>query len=205
VGDHDFLAPNWVILTQSAGWLWGLRGMAWYNLEWPKTKLGNVETHFKSQGKIMHQLKMRPSLAMAVLLCLGFANPAQAETQPQKLQAEKLAQQLSEHYASKNLAKLDDASSALKAIELVYEHSLGGRPIERLQFKNFAELEAWLQKKEIDSLPGRKSEALKHCQKGMCQYAIAGLLHNQLYLKGVSYVYLNGKPVVKALYLLDGD
>lgn len=61
----------------------------------------------------MHQLKMRRSLTLVVLLCLGFANPVLAETQPQKLQAEKLAQQLSEHYASKNLAKLDVASSAL--------------------------------------------------------------------------------------------
>ena len=149
--------------------------------------------------------KKIPTLTFAFLFSLGLIHAALAETSQQQSQATKMAQQLSELYASKNLAKLDGAVTTSKTIELVYAHSLGQKPIERHQFKNFAELEAWLTSKEIDSLPGRKSEALKHCQKGMCQYTLAGLLHNQLYLKGMSYAYLNGKPVVKALYLLDGD
>ena len=133
-----------------------------------------------------------------------FSNPAYAETQLQKAAAEKLAQQISTGYANKDLAKLD-GSLSLTPISLVYEHSLGENNTVRKSFQNLAELEQWLQSKETDSLPGRKSEPLKQCQKGMCQYAIGGLLHNQLYLKGFSYAYLNGKPVVKALYLLDGD
>lgn len=153
----------------------------------------------------MKQFKHLISQALLLAFCAVFASPVQAETQSQKTQTEKVALEFSHSYATRSLAKLDDSFAYLSPIELVYEHSLGQAKPERKSFKNLAEMEQWLQSKQIQGLPGRKTEPLRHCQKGLCQYAIQGLFHNQLYLKGFSYLYLNGKPVLKTVYLLDGD
>lgn len=46
---------------------------------------------------------------------------------------------------------------------------------------------------------------LKQCKKGMCTFDNAGLLHNNLYLKKITYGFTKGRPYIKAVYFLDGD
>lgn len=147
-----------------------------------------------------------PLFIFLLVISTLSSNPAYADKKLRKTKtaAEQLAQQISAAYGDKGLAKLDAALS-FKPIKLVYEHSLDANDTVYKSFQNLAELEQWLQSQETDNLPTRKTAALQQCQKGMCHYAISGLSHNHLYLKGFAYASLNGKPAVKALYLLDGD
>jgi hypothetical protein len=44
------------------------------------------------------------------------------------------------------------------------------------------------------------------CAKGVCTYNFdGGILHNNLYLKKITYGMRGGCPYLKSIYLLDGD
>lgn len=144
-------------------------------------------------------------LSASLLLSLACFNSAQAETALQLKAADHMAQQLGQNFAKKSLAQQDTTPPYLKSVELVIAHSLGHSENELQTFKSLTELEAWLSSREHEGLPGRNSEALAACNKGLCRFEDRGLLHNNLYLRAVSYVYLNGQPYLKTFYLVDGD
>ncbi|HEY6046283.1 MAG TPA: hypothetical protein VIU65_06740, partial [Pyrinomonadaceae bacterium] len=74
------------------------------------------------------------------------------------------------------------------------------------RFASFALAEKWFKKQEIDGMPGRHAMPLVKCAKGVCTYNFdGGILHNNLYLKKITYGMRAGCPYIKKIYILDGD
>ena len=108
------------------------------------------------------------------------------------------------------MATLDADRPYLGSIRIVIEHSLADdndpqRFVVR-RFTSFARAEKWFKSKEIEGLPGRNAMPLVKCAKGVCTYNFnGGILHNNLYLKKMTYGMRGGCPYLKSIYLLDGD
>ena len=143
-------------------------------------------------------------LVLAALLSPALALPALAETPAQRETATRLALQISQDFVGKTLATQDQEPPYLEQVALVIKHSLSENEFERKSFQSLRALEAWLQSRRVEA-PGRNSAQSTTCKQGLCRFEITGLLHNNLYFEAASYVYLNGKPYLKTIYLLDGD
>jgi hypothetical protein len=158
------------------------------------------------------------TLSAALLLSLFCLSSAPAETALQRTTAVEMARQVSQAFSSRTLSALDSTPSHgpqqlkthlkpyLNSFEVVITHSLGQTGNEQKSFNSLTEFEAWLSQREHDDgLPDRHSDALQRCQGGLCHFEQTGLLHNNLYLRSLAYVYLNGQPYLKRLYIVDGD
>jgi len=127
-----------------------------------------------------------------------------------KQSIEDLQKSLAEAFAAKTMAALDADRPYLGSIRIVIEHSLAEdndpqRFVVR-RFTSFARAEKWFKSKEIEGLPGRNAMPLVKCAKGVCTYNFdGGILHNNLYLKKMTYGMRGGCPYLKSIYLLDGD
>lgn len=114
-------------------------------------------------------------------------------------------------YMAKELGKLDAKHPLFGGVKIVIEHSLAGDTdkdrFEIKTFKTLAKAEQWLSSREReDGTPFRESRDLLRCRKGVCAYNLdGGISHNHLYLKKMYYGYRNGRPLIKTMYLLDGD
>lgn len=74
------------------------------------------------------------------------------------------------------------------------------------RFASLARAEAWLKSREHEDLPARSVKPFQKCAKGVCTFDFnGGILHNNLYLKKITYGVRNGCPYIKTIYLLDGD
>lgn len=145
--------------------------------------------------------------AAAVLLSLFVISGSVSAVQPasKKDGIEQLVKSLSEAYAGKTLASLDAGKPYSGRVIVVIEHSIEDRS-ERRSFTSFRKVESWLRSREIENMPARQTKELKHCRKGVCTYDFnGGILHNQLYLKKVTYSYSKGRYYIKTITLLDGD
>ncbi len=156
----------------------------------------------QNKEKIMTKIRL---FLFSLLISLFCFTPASAETVNQREAAVKMAQNIGTHFAKKDLAQHDARPAYLKEFKVVIAHSLGNSENEHKSFKTLAEFEAFLKSRETDQLPARNSESHVRCQKGICHFEIRGMLHNNLYLKSLSYVYLNGQPYFKTLSIVDGD
>ena len=127
-----------------------------------------------------------------------------------KQSIEDLQKSLAEAFAAKTMATLDGDRPYIGSIRIVIEHSLAEdndpqRFVVR-RFTSFARTEKWFKSKEIEGLPGRNAMPLVKCAKGVCTYNFdGGILHNNLYLKKITYGMRGGCPYLKSIYLLDGD
>lgn len=151
-------------------------------------------------------------LALAVSLILFVVSfPVHAKSPSRQETIEQLVKALEEAYTSRSLGKLDAGHPYFGRVKIVIEHSLAeedapGR-FEIKQFRTLAQGEQWLRSREREEgAPFRQTRPLLRCTKGLCTYNFdGGILHNQLYLRKISYGYRNGRPYIKTIFLLDGD
>lgn len=124
---------------------------------------------------------------------------------------EELIKAVDEAYSTNKLGRLDARRPYLGKVRIVIEHSLAGDgekgQYEIRTFRTLAQAERWLKSREReDGTPFRQTRPLIECEGGVCEFDFnGGILHNQLYLKKVSYGYRRGRPYIKTIYLLDGD
>ncbi len=122
---------------------------------------------------------------------------------------ERLARSVAKAYEAKNLGSLDAKHPYSGRVRVVIEHSLGeGKDqFARRDFKTLKSVDRWLKSLETgEGFPVRQIKPFQKCRNGICTYSFAGgIRHNQLYLKKLSYAYINGRLVLKTIYLLDGD
>ncbi len=138
----------------------------------------------------------------------AFCDPPMAPPKPTlSLQTiEGLVQALADAYTGKALAKLDSLHPLKGKLKIVIEHSLSEDTYDTRLVKSWADAEAWLKSKQRDELPARSVRPLIKCTNGTCTYDFdGGILHNNLYLKRITYGIIGGKPYIKSIWLLDGD
>ena len=124
--------------------------------------------------------------------------------QPKGKTITQLVNSVGEAFASKSMAGLDADKPYVGHVTVVIQHSLGGKSVTR-SFASFAKVDKWLKSREKEDLPTRNSNSLKRCKSGVCTYDVSSLLHNNLYIKRVTYGTTRGRPHIKAITLLDGD
>ena len=76
--------------------------------------------------------------------------------------------------------------------------------IFRKTFKTLAQVDRWFKRRETADGPARNKGQLKQCRKGVCTFEQEGMLHNNLYLKKITYGMRKGQPYIKAIYIDDG-
>jgi hypothetical protein len=74
----------------------------------------------------------------------------------------------------------------------------------RKTFRTLAQVDRWFKKRETADGPRRNIGQLKQCSRGVCTFEQEGMLHNNLYLKKITYGMRKGQPYIKAIYVDDG-
>jgi hypothetical protein len=153
---------------------------------------------------------MKNMAVAAGLLTLCIASTTVAKSPPASGTIEQLAIELPDAYVKKNLGRLDRKYSVRGKVKIEIEDSLAGddnpRKPRTKEFQSLAQGEQWLKSIARSDFPVRESRPLIACKQGSCTYDFsAGILHNHLYLKKISYGYKNGRPYLKTIYLLDGN
>lgn len=149
---------------------------------------------------------MRKLVAALALLIISSTAHAQAPAKPETV--ERLAKEVSEAYAAKNLGALDARRPYLKTVRIVIEHSLGEPtpPNEVRAVRSLGKGEQWLRSRETADGPARDVKPLRRCGRGTCTFDFdSGIVHNTLYLQKITYGYRRGTPYIKAIHFLSGD
>ncbi len=150
------------------------------------------------------------SIAIAAGITLLIASTTSAKSPPEPNTVEQLAIEVADAYVKKSLGRLDRKYPVQGKVKIEIEDSLSGGDRETKsvskEFRQLEQGEKWLRSRSRDEFPVRQSKPLIGCKQGSCTYDFsAGILHNQLYLKKISYGYKNGRPYLKTIYLLDGN
>lgn len=150
-------------------------------------------------------LNMKRLAIFAALFLFVVPFTASAQTS-----IEELAKSAGKAFTAKSLGKLDAEQPSAGRVKIVIEHSLAedgsSDQFKTRSFSNFAKAEKWLRSMEHDGLPNRNVMPLIACKKGICSYSFkGGILHNNLYLKRITYGYAKGRPYIKTILILDGD
>ena len=158
----------------------------------------------RADERPMKTNKLIPTLVLVIAIA-GHVT-AQCKKQP----VEDLAKAIAEGFESKTLHHLDKQQPYRGKIRIVIEHSLAGNDDkDRFVSRSFASLaraEAWLKRGEHEELPARSVKPFQNCARGVCTFNFdGGILHNNLYLKRITYGIRAGCPYLKTIYLLDGD
>lgn len=149
--------------------------------------------------------------AIAVGLTLLIASNTVAKSPPKPNTVEQLAIEVADAYVKQSLGRLDRKYPVQGKVRIEIEDSLRQEdvPIDQSgtrEFRSLAQGEQWLRSKSRNGFPVRQIKPLIGCKKDNCTYDFSeGILHNQLYLKKISYGYKNGRPYLKTIYLLDGN
>jgi hypothetical protein len=145
------------------------------------------------------------NIAIAAGLTLLFASNTVAKSPTEPNNVEQLARELADAYVKRNLGRLDRKYPIQGKVRIEIEDSLSGEDTIK-EFRSLAQSEQWLRSRARNDFPVRQSKPLIGCNRGSCTYDFSqGILHNQLYLKKISYGYKNGRHYLKAIYLLDGN
>jgi len=154
--------------------------------------------------------KMKQLLIAVILLGSVCSAPVPAKPLCQHETVEQLVKAVAEAYETKTLGTFDTNRPFAGRFRIVIEHSLADdNAKDRFVIKWFtspAKAEAWLKSREHEEMPARSTKPLAKCAKGVCSYDFdGGILHNNLYLKKITYGVRRGCPYIKTIYLLDGD
>jgi hypothetical protein len=158
----------------------------------------------------MHKEMTKLATAVSLILVI-ISFPVHAKSPTKQETIEQLVKELAEAYTAKDLGQLDAEHPYFGQVKIVIEHSLAEdtapNRFEVKRFKTLAQGEQWLRGREREEgAPFRQTRPLLQCRKALCDYDFdGGILHNQLYLRRISYGYRNGRPYIKTLFLLDGD
>ena len=154
--------------------------------------------------------KTKTLFSVLTLVLSSLSLPVRAQSPCKKQPIQDLAKAIAEAYEGKTLGTLDAQKPYAGRVRIVIEHSLAEDTAkDRFVIKWFTSLaraEAWLKSREHEEMPSRQLKPLARCSKGICTYNFdGGILHNQLYLKKITYGMRAGCPYLKTIYLLDGD
>ena len=146
-------------------------------------------------------------VSLAFLLAVLVSSSALAQAQAELV--DQLHQSVADTFKTKTMSSLDRKKLIQGSLLVRIVHSLmeGKGSIVRRQFSTFAQVDAWLKKRETEEGgPFRQVSEVVKCSKGHCAYNYNnGILHNQLYLHDIYYRFRNGKPYITRIDLLDGD
>ncbi len=150
------------------------------------------------------------NIAIAASITLLVASNTVAKSPPEPNTVEQLAIELADAYVTRNLGRLDRKYSSQGKVKIEIEDSLSGEDTKAKssikEFRSLAQGEQWLRSRARNDFPVRQIKPLIGCKRGSCTYDFSeGILHNQLYLKKISYGYTNGRLYLKTIYLLDGN
>ncbi|MFT3745782.1 MAG: hypothetical protein QM785_16010 [Pyrinomonadaceae bacterium] len=143
-------------------------------------------------------MKIKYLTLTAILLTAASFAFSQGRPEP----VESLAARVSQAFKTKKLSTLDGGNFYSGRVKFEVEHSLEGSK-ETKSFSSMKSAGEWLfrSRRQI----GVNAGNLQRCSNGTCSFTVNGMLHNNLYLKKVTYGYSNGKPVIKTVYFIDGD
>lgn len=147
---------------------------------------------------------MKYFATLGILLVFLVTISVDARPASGKKTIEELVGSMGQAFAGKTLASLDADKPYVGSVTVVIQHSLGGKATTK-SFKSFADVDKWLKSREKEDMPNRNSNPLKSCKSGACSYDVSSLLHNNLYIKKVTYTSSKGKFYIKTVTLLDGD
>ncbi|MEP6708070.1 MAG: hypothetical protein ABJC05_11150 [Pyrinomonadaceae bacterium] len=150
---------------------------------------------------------MKKLVSVVGLILVILSSPAHAKSPCKKQTIEELVKALADAYSEKDLGRLD-ANTSFHSVKIVIEHSLGegADQYETRRFRFFKSGERWLRSREIEGAPVRDAKPLLQCKRGICTYDFkGGIVHRVLYLDKITYGYRNGCPLIKTIFLLDGD
>lgn len=144
------------------------------------------------------------------LLMTVVSGSAIAQGSQKKQTIEQVATAFSNAFAGRTMSRLDAGRKGMGRVRVTIEHSLGeAGDKDKYAIKSFSSMggaDKWLISRESEpGFPSRNGPAVKRCRKGVCTFQIAGMLHNNLYLKSIKYSHKNGRPYITAIYLIDGD
>jgi hypothetical protein len=150
------------------------------------------------------------SVALSLIILISSSS-AHAQTSSQQKTIKEIVTTFAEAYSAKSLGRLDADHPYAAKVKIIIEHSISedadnnGYAVKR--FATLKNAEQWLKSREReDGSPFRAVKPLVQCTSGLCTYDFdGGILHNHLYLKKISYGYLNKRPFIKTIYLYDGD
>lgn len=138
-----------------------------------------------------------------VVAMMAFLGAAQAQSQDK--QAKKVGAEIASAFSRGQLRKLDPKKLVRGSIRLTIENSIGEPEFEYYSFRSFAAMGSWIKKREIEGLPNKVAWPLVGCRKGTCTFfRDGGILHNQLYIKKVTYGYRNKRLYIRGIQLLAG-
>ena len=151
----------------------------------------------------------RISAAFSIAL-LASAVSVVAQPKCKKQPIKTLVEAFAESFTNKSMGTLDADRPYVGRFTIHIEHSLADdndpQRFEVRRFSSFARAEQWFKSREIEGMPGRNTRPVIKCAKGVCSYnSEGGILHNNLYLKKITYGIRNGCPYLKTIYILDGD
>jgi hypothetical protein len=164
-------------------------------------------------------MRIQITLLATLMLALGLTGFAQSKTasgargdeksrahlssQPQTIQ--QLVNAVAKAWGEGNLGSLDAGRPYVGSVRVVVEGTVGEPPmVWRKTFRTLAQVDRWFKSRERADGPGRNVGQLQQCSKGVCTFEQEGMLHNNLYLKKITYGMRKGKPYVKAIYIEDG-
>ncbi|MEQ1604656.1 MAG: hypothetical protein ABL999_07280 [Pyrinomonadaceae bacterium] len=143
-------------------------------------------------------MKIKCLFLAAVILTMTSTGFSQGRPEP----VQSLAARVANAFKAKKLGTLDGGNFYSGRVKIVIEHSLE----DKSDVKTFSSMKLagdWLfrGRRQVGVNVGN----LQRCSNGSCTFTINGMLHNNLYLKGVKYGYENGHAVIKAVHFVDGD
>lgn len=141
------------------------------------------------------------SVLVAMIMLFFGSIPAQSQDK----QAKKTGAEIARAFERGQLRKLDAKNLLSGKIKLTIENSIGEPEFEYYSFSSFAAMGRWIKKQEFDGMPNKVAWPLVGCRKGVCTFfRDGGILHNQLYLKKVTYGYRNKRLFIRGIQLLAG-
>jgi hypothetical protein len=164
-------------------------------------------------------MRIKIVLLVTLILALGLTGFAQSKTisrargaeqsrahrSPQTQTIQELAKAVATAWGEGNLGSLDAGRPYVGSVKVVVEGTVGEPPmIWRKTFRTLAQVDRWFKGRERADGPGRNIGQLQQCSKGVCTFEQEGMLHNNLYLKKITYGMRRGKPYIKAIHIEDG-
>ncbi len=135
-------------------------------------------------------------LAQVLAKATKASNPKQS--------IEQLATNVAFAWSEGNLSSLDARRPFVGSVTVIVEATISDAPIERKSFRTFAQIDKWFKSREREDGPRRNMGTLEQCSKGICTFEQTGMLHNNLYLRKITYGLRKGQPYIKAIYIEDG-
>ncbi len=144
-------------------------------------------------------MKVKILFLTALMLMVTSISPAQGRPES----VEMLSLRVTNAFKAKTFGTLDPGKPYVGRVKFVVEHSL----TDKSESKSFSSMKLagdWLFRGRKDV--GVNVGNLQRCDNGTCSFTVNGMLHNNLYIKKMTYGYdSKGRPYVKAVHFVDGN